>query len=76
VPDTVHALEWLHARYNNFPNDPSCVPAPAAGNDLITINGAGFHMVNAPDFSAYGAANYTMAVAGGMGPSGMERAGS
>jgi iron complex outermembrane receptor protein len=60
------SLEWLHARYTDFPNDPSYVPARAGGNDLITINGAGFHMSNAPDFSAYGAANYTMAVAGGM----------
>jgi iron complex outermembrane receptor protein len=60
------SLEWLHARYTNFPNDPSYVPARAGGNDLITINGAGFHMSNAPDFSAYGAADYTMAVAGGM----------
>jgi iron complex outermembrane recepter protein len=60
------SLEWLHARYINFPNDPSYVSAPAGGNDLITINGAGFHMSNAPDFSAYGAANYAMAVAGGM----------
>jgi iron complex outermembrane recepter protein len=60
------SLEWLHARYINFPNDPSYVSAPAGGNDLITINGAGFHMSNAPDFSAYGAADYAMAVAGGM----------
>ena len=60
------SLEWLHARYTNFPNDPSYVPAPAGGNDLITINGAGLHMTNAPDFSAYGAADYTTAVAGGM----------
>jgi iron complex outermembrane recepter protein len=60
------SLEWLHARYSNFPNDPSYVPAPAGGNDLISINGAGFHMTNAPDFSAYGAADYTTAVAGGM----------
>ena len=60
------SLEWLHARYTNFPNDPSYVPAPAGGNDLITINGAGFHLTNAPDFSAYGAADYTTAVAGGM----------
>jgi iron complex outermembrane receptor protein len=60
------SLEWLHARYTNFPNDPSYVPAPAGGNDLITVNGAGFHMVNAPDFSAYGAADYNVAVAGGM----------
>ena len=59
------SFEWLHARYTNFPNDPSYVPAPAGGNNLITINGAGFHMANAPDFSAYGAADYTMAVAGG-----------
>ena len=60
------SLEWLHPRYTNFPNDPSYVPAPAGGNDLITINGAGLHMTNAPDFSAYGAADYTTAVAGGM----------
>jgi iron complex outermembrane receptor protein len=60
------SLEWLHARYSNFPNDPSYVPAPAGGNGLITINGAGFHMSNAPDFSAYVAADYTKAVAGGM----------
>jgi iron complex outermembrane recepter protein len=60
------SLEWLHARYTNFPNDPSYVPAPAGGNDLITINGAGFHMTNAPDFSAYVAVDYTMAVAGGI----------
>jgi iron complex outermembrane recepter protein len=60
------SLEWLHARYTNFPNDPSYVPAPAGGNELITINGAGFHMSNAPDFSAYVAADYTKAVAGGM----------
>jgi iron complex outermembrane recepter protein len=60
------SLEWLHARYTNFPNAPSYLPAPAGGNELITINGAGFHMANAPDFSAYGAADYTMAVAGGM----------
>jgi iron complex outermembrane receptor protein len=60
------SLEWLHARYTNFPNDPSYVPAPAGGNNLITINGAGLHMSNAPDFSAYGAADYTMAVAGGI----------
>jgi iron complex outermembrane receptor protein len=60
------SLEWLHARYTNFPNDPSYVPAPAGGNDLSTINGAGFHMTNAPNFSAYGAANYIMVVAGGM----------
>jgi iron complex outermembrane recepter protein len=62
------SVEWLHARYSNFPNDPSYVPAvnpatglPSGGNDLITINGAGFHMANAPDFSAYVAADYTMA---------------
>jgi iron complex outermembrane recepter protein len=60
------SLEWLHARYTHFPNDPSHVPTPAGGNDLITINGAGFHMANAPDFSAYGAADYARAVAGGM----------
>jgi iron complex outermembrane recepter protein len=60
------SLEWLHARYTNFPNDPSYVPAPAGGNNLITINGAGFHMANAPDFSAYGAADYTIAIARGM----------
>jgi iron complex outermembrane receptor protein len=60
------SLEWLHARYTKFPNDPSYVPAPAGGNDLITINGTGFHMTNAPDFSAYGAADYTMALAGGL----------
>jgi iron complex outermembrane receptor protein len=60
------SLEWLHARYTNFPNDPSYVPALAGGNDLITINGAGLHMTNSPDFSAYGSADYTMAVAGGM----------
>jgi iron complex outermembrane recepter protein len=60
------SLEWLHARYTNFPNDPSYVPAPGGGNDLITINGAGFHMSNAPDFSAYLAADYTQAVLGGM----------
>lgn len=60
------SLEWLHARYTNFPDDPSYVPAPGGGNDLVTINGAGLHMDNAPDFSAYGAADYTMTVAGGM----------
>jgi iron complex outermembrane receptor protein len=60
------SLEWLHARYTNFRNDPSYVPAPAGGNDLITINGAGFHMANAPDLSAYGAVDYIVAVAGGM----------
>jgi outer membrane receptor protein involved in Fe transport len=60
------ALEWLHARYRNFPNDPSYVPASAGGNHLIAINGAGLHMTNAPDFSAYGAADYAMAVGGGM----------
>ena len=60
------SLEWLHARYTVFPSDPSYVPAPTGGNDLISINGAGFHMTNAPDFSAYVAADYTMTVAGGM----------
>jgi iron complex outermembrane receptor protein len=60
------SLEWLHARYTNFPDDPSYVPAAAGGNDLMTIDGAGFHMSNAPDFSAYVAADYTKAVAGGM----------
>jgi iron complex outermembrane receptor protein len=60
------SIEWLHARYINFPNDPSYVPARAGANDLITIDGAGFHMVNAPDFSAYGAADYTIGVGGGM----------
>lgn len=59
------ALEWLHARYTNFPADPSYVPAAGGGNDLITIDGAGLHMDNAPDFSAYGAVDYTMTVAGG-----------
>jgi iron complex outermembrane receptor protein len=59
------SLEWLHARYTTFPNDPSYVPSGPGGNDLIVINGAGFHMTNAPDFSAYGAADYGMAVAGG-----------
>ncbi len=60
------SLEWLHARYTSFPNDPSYVPAPGGGNELIIVNGAGFHMTNAPDFSAYGSADYTVAVAGGM----------
>jgi iron complex outermembrane recepter protein len=60
------SIEWLHARYSHFPNDPSYVPAAAGGNDLITINGAGLHMTNAPDFSAYGAADYSVAVAGGL----------
>jgi iron complex outermembrane recepter protein len=63
---SLHAsLEWLHARYTNFPADPSYVPAAGGGNDLITINGAGLHMDNAPDFSAYGAVDYTLTVAGG-----------
>jgi iron complex outermembrane receptor protein len=60
------SLEWLHARYTNFPNDPSYVPAPTGGNALTTINGAGLHMANAPDFSAYVAANFTKGMAGGM----------
>jgi iron complex outermembrane receptor protein len=60
------SLEWIHARYTNFPNDPSYVPAPRGGNDLTTINGTGFHMANAPDFSAYGAANYAVRIGGGM----------
>jgi iron complex outermembrane receptor protein len=60
------SIEWLHARYTNFPNDPSYVPAPRGGNDLTTINGAGFRMANAPDFSAYGAANYAVRISGGM----------
>jgi iron complex outermembrane recepter protein len=60
------SLEWLHARYTNFPNDPSYIRARAGGNDLNTINGVGFRMPDAPDFSAYGAADYTMPVAGGM----------
>jgi hypothetical protein len=34
--------------------------------DAPAITGAGFHMSNAPDFSAYVAADYTKAVAGGM----------
>ena len=59
------SLEWLHARYTEFPNDPSYVPATGGGNELITINGAGFHMTNAPEVSAYAAADYSMAVAGG-----------
>ncbi len=60
------SLEWLHARYSNFPNDPSYVPAATGGNHLITINGTGFRMANAPDFSAYSAIDYTTAVAGGI----------
>jgi iron complex outermembrane receptor protein len=60
------SLEWLHARYATFTNDPSYVPAPRGGNNLITINGSGFHLSDAPDFSAYAAADYTTAVAGGM----------
>jgi iron complex outermembrane recepter protein len=60
------SIEWLHARYSHFANDPSYVPAAAGGNDLITINGGGLHMTNAPDFSAYGAADYSVAVAGGL----------
>jgi iron complex outermembrane receptor protein len=59
------SLEWLHARYTNFPNDPSYIPAPAGGNNLITINGSGFHLCNAPDFSAYAAADYSTTVAAG-----------
>jgi iron complex outermembrane receptor protein len=60
------SVEWLHARYTNFPNDPSYGPSRAGGNDLNTINGAGFRMPNAPDFSAFGAAGYAMPIAGGM----------
>jgi iron complex outermembrane receptor protein len=60
------SLEWLHARYTNFPNDPSYIPARTGGNNLITINGSGFHLSNAPDFSAYAAADYSTTVAGGM----------
>lgn len=59
------SIEWLHARYTNFPNDPSYVPSPAGGNSLITINGAGYQMANAPDFSAYVAADYAMSAGGG-----------
>jgi hypothetical protein len=42
------SLEWPHARYTDFPNDPSYVPSPAAGNDLIIVNGTGFQCPTRP----------------------------
>lgn len=59
------SLEWLHARYTNFPNDPSYVPVPTGGDNLITINGAGYQMPNAPNFTAYVAADYMREAWGG-----------
>jgi len=59
-------LEFLHARYTNFPVAPSYIPnqppggtPPYGGNILTSVNADGFQLLSAPDFSANVALDYT-----------------
>ena len=63
--------EWLHSRYDSFPNAPTQIPSPAlctpiphstgaptGGNTTCAINAAGNALIGAPDATVNVGANY------------------
>jgi iron complex outermembrane receptor protein len=58
--------EWLHARYQDFPNSPGFTLGADHLLASTTVDAGGFQMQRAPNFTASAGATYSSAVAKGV----------
>jgi iron complex outermembrane recepter protein len=56
------AMEYLHGRYQSFPNAPLYTPLPAGGDLPSSFNASGKTTVRSPDFVGNVTASYTIPV--------------
>ena len=56
------AMEYLHGRYQSFPNAPLYTPLPSGGDLPSSFNAAGNTTVRSPDFVGNVTASYTIPV--------------
>ena len=59
------AMEYLHGRYQSFPNAPLYTPLPTGGDLPSSFNAAGKTTVRSPDFVGNVTASYTIPVSFG-----------